>query len=113
VTRHDDQRLADILDACAEASAVVALADGGPCPRWVLTRALERLLEMIGEASQALGDDVWDRHPDVPWREITRLRIVLAHHYQRVDADQVWAIARVEIPRLADSLRGPAWPASP
>ena len=110
MTRHADQRLADILDACAEVAAVVAMADNGQCPRWMLTRALERLLEILGEASQALGDDVRDRYPDVPWREITRLRIVLAHHYQRVDADQVWAIAEREIPRLADSLRGGAEP---
>jgi uncharacterized protein with HEPN domain len=36
----------------------------------------------------------------VNWRDITRLRIVLAHHYQRVDPEQVWNIAVVEVPAL-------------
>lgn len=112
MTRGDDLRLEDIRDACAEVSAVVALGDHPECPRWVLTRALERLLEIIGEASQALEDTTRDELAQVPWRDITRLRIVLAHHYQRVDADQVWAIAQREIPRLADSLRGGAGPSA-
>lgn len=110
MTRHDHERIADILDACDEVSAVVALSDAPGCPPWVLNRALERLLEVIGEAANSLSDQTRHSHPGVPWRDIARLRIVLAHHYQRVDADQVWAIAEREIPRLADSLRGGAEP---
>ena len=34
------------------------------------------------------------------WRDITRLRIVLAHHYKRVDSEQVWNIAVAEVPAL-------------
>jgi uncharacterized protein with HEPN domain len=33
------------------------------------------------------------------------LRIVLAHHYHRVDPGQVWAIATSEVPRLAEGIR--------
>jgi uncharacterized protein with HEPN domain len=32
------------------------------------------------------------------------LRTVLAHHYHRVDPNQVWAIAAVELPRLVGLL---------
>jgi uncharacterized protein with HEPN domain len=41
-----------------------------------------------------------DRYPDVPWRDVTRLRHRLAHHYHRVDPDQVWTIATVDVPAL-------------
>jgi len=37
--------------------------------------------------------------------DVSRLRIVLAHHYHRVDADQVWVIATDYVPAMARSLR--------
>jgi uncharacterized protein with HEPN domain len=41
----------------------------------------------------------------VPWRDIIGLRVVLAHHYHRVDPNQVWVIAVDEVPRLAQQLQ--------
>jgi len=64
----------------------------------------ERLLEIIGEAANALSDDTKARHPELPWADVTRLRIVLAHHYHRVDAQQVWVIARDDVPALVQTL---------
>ena len=60
----------------------------------------EQILEVIGEAANALGVETTDEYPEVNWRDITRLRIVLAHHYQRVDSEQVWNIAVAEVPAL-------------
>jgi hypothetical protein len=45
---------------------------------------LYRLL-VIGEAVKALPHELLDRESDVPWREVARLRDLLAHHYYRVD----------------------------
>ena len=106
MSRRDDQRLADIIDAGAELKAIVDRGrqsfDADP----VLQRAVERLLEIIGEAANALSGETTGRFPDVPWSDITRLRIVLAHHYHRVDAAQVWAIAADDVPKLVASLAG-------
>jgi uncharacterized protein with HEPN domain len=46
---------------------------------------LYRLL-VIGEAVKTLPNEILALQPDVPWREIARLRDFLAHHYYRVDA---------------------------
>lgn len=70
----------------------------------LLHRAAERLLEIIGEAASTLSDELIEQIPDVAWRDVRRLRIVLAHHYHRVDPDQVWVIASVEVPALAERL---------
>ncbi len=70
----------------------------------VLRRAAERLLEIIGEASTALTPETRSELPEVPWNDIYRLRILLAHHYHRVDADQVWAMAEHDVPRLVARL---------
>jgi uncharacterized protein with HEPN domain len=107
MTRRDDHRIADIVDACQELSALTDMRAKADIPAWVLTRAAERLLEIVGEAASALSEAHQGRYAEVPWRDITRLRILLAHHYQRVDPDQVWAIAEQEIPSLAASLQRP------
>ncbi len=81
MTRSDEHRIGDIVNAAAELADIVERGrnefDADP----VLRRASERLLEIIGEASNLLSNETTDRHPEVPWRDITRLRIVLAHHY--------------------------------
>jgi hypothetical protein len=48
MTRRDDQRIADILDACGELADLAAMRDQGDVPQWVLDRAAERLLELVG-----------------------------------------------------------------
>lgn len=40
----------------------------------------------------------------VPWSEITRLRVRLAHHYHRILPDLLWGIAVGEIPPVAEAL---------
>jgi len=40
----------------------------------------------------------------VSWRHIINLRHLIAHHYHRVDMDQLWTIATDDIPRLLAEL---------
>lgn len=105
MSRDDELRIADILEAATELIAVVDRGrpafDADP----ILQRAAERLLEIIGEAANGLSEAEQARHDGIPWRDITRLRIVLAHHYHRVDPALVWQIATTEVPALVDTLR--------
>jgi uncharacterized protein with HEPN domain len=104
VSRSDDQRIADILDAATELEAIVRSGRDAFLADLVRVRAVERLLEIIGEAANSLSASTTDEYPDVAWRDITRLRIVLAHHYHRVDPEQVWSIASADIPALVSQL---------
>lgn len=105
MSRSDDERVADILEAAEEVVGLVAAGRD----EWDRDRtrrlAVERLLEIVGEATRALSDDGRSRYPEVPWQDVIGLRTVLAHHYHRVDPNQVWTIATVEVPRLVRSLR--------
>jgi uncharacterized protein with HEPN domain len=105
VSRSDDQRAADILDAADDIAAIVKAGRTVYDDDRVRRLAVERLLEIVGESANALSDEFRARYPDVPWRDVIGLRIVLAHHYHRVDPNQVWTIATVEVPVLADQLR--------
>jgi uncharacterized protein with HEPN domain len=101
----DDQRVADILEAADELAKVVSVGRLAFAESVLHRRAAERLLEIIGEASTALSDEFTAAHPGVAWRDVSALRILLAHHYHRIDVDQVWQIAAVSVPELAVRLR--------
>lgn len=107
MSRSDSQRVADILDAAEELAVVVATDRDTFLADPIRRRAAERLLEIIGESVNALSDQTTDRYPTIPWRDIARLRILLAHHYHRVDPAQVWVIATRDVPPLGDALSGP------
>ena len=51
-----------------------------------------------------MSDDGRSSLPAVPWADVVGLRTLLAHHYHRVDPEQVWVIASVEVPRLVLAL---------
>ena len=102
--RSDDQRLADIQEAAAELASLVDRGSEAFHADSILRRAAERLLEIIGEAATALDPATCDRFPDIAWQDITRLRVPLAHHYHRVDPNQVWEIATRDVPAMAESL---------
>jgi len=62
--------------------------------------ALERALEVIGEAAFQLGDEFHAEHPEVEWRKIIGMRNVLAHGYDVIRADILWDIAVRDAPTL-------------
>ncbi|MCU0310975.1 MAG: DUF86 domain-containing protein [Acidimicrobiales bacterium] len=104
MSRSDDERIADIVEAAEQISIVVARGrDAWNADRFAQL-AVERLLEIVGESARAMTEVARARHPAVPWTDIIGLRTVLAHHYHRVDPAQVWSIASIEIPKLAANL---------
>ena len=104
MSRRDDERVADILEAASQISELIELGHDAWDKDRIRQLATERLLEIIGEAANTLSEEFRARHPGIPWRDIIGLRIVLAHHYHRVDPGQVWIIATTEVPRLIQDL---------
>jgi uncharacterized protein with HEPN domain len=86
VSRSDRQRATDILAVADEISAVVNRGIAEFNADALLRRALERCLEIIGEAAKSLTASSRDMMPGVPWEDEIRLRDRLSHHYQRIDA---------------------------
>lgn len=43
--------------------------------------------------------------PDVNWTEIIGLRTRLAHIYHRIDYENIWGAASIDVPELAQQLR--------
>jgi uncharacterized protein with HEPN domain len=104
VSRSDGERIDDIVEAASEIVAIVAVGREAWRSDRVRQLAVERLLEIIGESARAMTEAGRARYPAVPWAEVIGLRTVLAHHYHRVDPDQVWTIASNDVPALLDGL---------
>jgi uncharacterized protein with HEPN domain len=104
LSRSDVERRADILEAAAEIAGLVQPGKAAWDGDRVRRLAVERLLEMIGESARAMTEQGRASYPDIPWSDMIGLRTVLAHHYHRVDPDQVWVIATVDVPVVVASL---------
>lgn len=66
--------------------------------------AVERHLEIIGEAAKKVSRAFQQAHPDIPWRRIIAQRHVLAHEYGEIKHELIWKVATIHIPELIRQL---------
>jgi uncharacterized protein with HEPN domain len=70
----------------------------------VLSLALIRLLEIIGEAASRVTKELQAQNPGVAWSQIVGPRNRLIHGYDSVDMDILWQILTADLPRLGSVL---------
>jgi len=105
VNRDDQNRLDDIFEFATRLELYVAkgheefLAEDGS------GLAIERLIELVGEASSHFSEEFKVTLPSIAWKEIAGMRVLLAHTYHRVDSEVVWTAATVSVPELVIQLR--------
>ncbi len=58
----------------------------------MLALALVRLLEIVGEAAKKVSEELRQRYPEIPWKQIAGTRDRLIHGYFDVDLDIIWSI---------------------
>jgi uncharacterized protein with HEPN domain len=98
-------RLQDMLDHAREATTLIQDRSRADLTTdRVLSLALVRLLEIVGEAANRIPAEVQDRYIDIPWREIIGLRNRLVHGYGAIDLDIVWRVITADLPPLIDAL---------
>ncbi len=97
----DPAYLWDMLDA---AQAVVRFMAGRDIDAYtadeVLRAAVERKIEIIGEAARRVSESFRLAHPEVPWRKVMAQRHVLAHDYGEIEDDIIWRVATIHVPEL-------------
>ena len=71
----------------------------------MMQNACIRLLEVIGEASRSVSEDLKKQYPEIEWREIVDLRNLLLHEYFGVDLNIVWSIIQFDLPPLKSKIQ--------
>lgn len=109
MSRTANQRLADISEAVDGARAAVqalqrAEAEEAEDSAQLAFDALLYRLVVIGEAVKALPAELLASQPQVPWREIAKLRDLLAHHYYLVDAQVIRRTVEAPMEQLRDAV---------
>jgi len=66
--------------------------------------AVERLIEIIGEAANHISEEVINKNDDIPWSKIIGLRNKIVHDYGEILTDRIWLIASKSIPELINLL---------
>ena len=73
---------------------------------WVEQDAIIRNLEVIGEASKNISDDLKQNYPDVSWREMRGMRNFVTHQYFGVELSDIWSTVVADIPLLKTQIQG-------
>ena len=67
--------------------------------------AVERSLEIIGEAASRVSTSFRNAHPEIPWRQIIGQRNVLIHEYGEIKQERIWKTVRENVPQLIELLK--------
>jgi uncharacterized protein with HEPN domain len=106
VARNQQQYLSDIEEAMTDARQFAEERDLDDfLTDRQLRYAIERALEIVGEATSNLSDAIKARDPSIPWDEMRGLRNIVAHAYHRVDPARVWRVVTRDLPETHEKIR--------
>lgn len=71
----------------------------------MLSSAVIKKFEIIGEACSRLSEDFQTTHSSIPWKEIIGMRNILIHDYFGTDLGGVWNSIKEDLPKLKERLR--------
>ena len=67
--------------------------------------AVERQLEVIGQAANKISKETQNIMENIPWGNIIGLRNKLAHDYGEILAERIWIISKKSIQELLKELK--------
>lgn len=106
MSRSTEQRIADILQSINRCQRYISALDSeDPDLVSMADDAVERNLQIIGEAVNHLPAEIMKAHPEIAWPQIRGFRNILVHQYFGVDTDTVQDVVQTYLPTLAAALR--------
>lgn len=96
----------DIIDAMDKAEIAISGVDFEQfSENFIINFAVARTLEIVGEATKRLPQEVRAAYPAVPWRNMAGMRDRIIHGYDNVNLRIMWDVVKREIPRIKPHLQ--------
>ena len=67
--------------------------------------AVLRAIEVIGEATKNIPENVRVKYPKIPWRDMAGMRDKVIHEYFGVKIERVWLTLKEDIPKLISPIK--------
>lgn len=97
----DKARLCHILDAIVEIESYLSEADYELfLNNSMMKFACIKQLEIIGEASVQISDEIKMQFSEIEWSQIRGMRNIFVHEYFGIDTKLVWEIIKLDLPDL-------------
>jgi len=97
----DKSSLIDILNSCESIERYIENKTFDDFDKdEMLQDAVIRKIEILGEASNRLSEEVKNRFTDLPWDKMRTMRNILIHMYDELDHDIIWDTITKDIPQL-------------
>ena len=64
-----------------------------------------RNLEIIGEATRHIPQNIIKKYSDLPWNEMRAMRNIVIHEYFGVNLNIIWHTTQVNLPTIVDRLK--------
>ena len=101
----DEVYLRHILDACGRITSYLLDVDEKTFYETPLLQdGVIRQLEIIGEATRFISDELKTQYPNIPWQDMAGMRNKLIHAYFGVDLETVWLTATLDVPYLQERI---------
>lgn len=62
--------------------------------------AVIRKFEIMGEAARNIPNEIMERYPEIPWKEMVGFRDKLIHFYFGIKYEIVWDTIKLRLPEL-------------
>ena len=101
----DKVRLQHILDAILEIENYLLNTDfSGFMENSMMRFACVKQMEIIGEASNHISEEIKSKFLNIKWSQIVGMRNVFVHEYFGVDSSLVWEIIKSDLPDLKEKI---------
>ena len=98
--------LQDILDAIEKIKKYTAKVDYEMFSKnEMMIDAVLMNIAIIGESVKKIPEDVKERYPDIPWKDIAGMRDKVIHDYFGVDVNIVWETIKKDVPELEQKIK--------
>jgi uncharacterized protein with HEPN domain len=99
--KSDAAYLEDMLEFSREAAEIAA---DRAAQELLRSRALERMISLIGEAANHISRDFQAAHAQIPWSEIIGQRHWLVHGYRDIEWARLLEVLEDRLPELIQQL---------